>query len=257
MFHVTDYNTFEKAWLDYLAVYNETADQLECRSLFCSIKDYAPCTFEQFLAQLKRSVILSTKKLSMPELMELASFDGRNKEQAKAVALKYFRILICNQSESLDYCFADRRACIAFYLTFGTIRQFLEMPDKDKNENLLCRKFIDSYLNCSINDNMEILNNFTFYHGWQDQKPKKVVPIGENRDVAILCDQLYGKGKWGLWRNELYQRHIEDFKNIAILCMPDPQLTHKNQVDLMQQMIGELEHNNFVLENRAQQINKT
>ena len=86
MFHVTDYNTFEKAWLDYLAVYNETADQLECRSLFCSIKDYAPCTFEQFLAQLKRSVILSTKKLSMPELMELASFDGRTKEQAKAVA---------------------------------------------------------------------------------------------------------------------------------------------------------------------------
>lgn len=248
MFHNSDYTIFEKNWQLYNSYYNKDITNEQISNIFCIVKDFAPCTIEQFCVQIKRSIALCPTILKIQDLMELASFDGNTKEQAKGIASKRWRVLFSNISDDCDYCFADMRACIAFYLCFGSIQQFSQCcsgSDGYKNEPFLCKRFVENYISCSINDNLEILKHFTFYFGWQNVEPRKVIPIGNIKDVKKLCDSNYGSGKWGLWRKDLFKKHEKDFDELytsgKITSSADIQ---KAQLELMATVISRLENEN-------------
>jgi hypothetical protein len=248
MFHDSDYITFEKTWQAYNGYYGKEISKEQINHLFGIIQDFAPCTIEQFSVQIKRSIALCPTILKIQDLMELASFDGNTKEQAKGIASKRWRVLFSNISDDCDYCFADMRACIAFYLCFGSIEQFSQCCsglDGYKNEPFLCKRFVENYLSCSINDNVEILKHFTFYFGWQNVEPRKVIPIGNIGDVKKLCDSNYGSGNWGLWRKDLFKKHEKDFDELytsgKITSSADIQ---KAQLELMATVISNLENKN-------------
>lgn len=248
MFYDSDYITFEKTWQLYNSYYNKNITNEQISNTFCLIKDFAPCTIEQFCVQIHRAIALYPNILKIQDLMELASFDGNTQAQAKGIASKRWRVLFSNISDDCDYCFADMRACIAFYLCFGSIQQFSQCCsglDGCKNEPFLCKRFIENYVSCSINDNLEILKHFTFYFGWQNVEPRKVIPIGNIGDVKKLCDYNYGSGKWGLWRKDLFQKYEKDFDDLytsgKITSSADIQTA---QVELMATVISNLENQN-------------
>jgi hypothetical protein len=248
MFYESDYITFAKAWQGYNEYYGKETSKEQIHHLFCIIKDFAPCTIEQFSVQIHRSMALDPNILKIQELMELASFDGNTKEQAKGIAAKRWRVLCSNVSDYCDYCFADIRACISFYLCFGSIQQFSQCCsglDNYKNEPYLCKRFIDNYLSCSINDNMEILRHFTFHFGLQTVEPRKVIPIGNLEDVRRLCDSQYGSGKWGLWRQDLFKKYEKDFDDLyASGKITNSADIHSAQVQMMATVISNIENKN-------------
>lgn len=251
MFLNSDYNAFEKTWQTYNGYYGKELSREQIHHLFCIIKDFAPCTLEQFSVQIKRSIALCPTILKIQDIMELASFDGNTKEQAKAIASKRWRVLCSNVSDYCDYCFSDIRACISFYLCFGSIQQLSQCcsgSDSYKNEPFLCKRFVENYISCSINDNLEILRHFTFYLGWQNVEPRKVIPIGNIEDVRRLCDSQYGSGKWGLWRKDLFQKHEKDFDGLytsgKITSVADIQ---REQLALMATVISKLENENHMI----------
>lgn len=245
MFRDTDYNIFIENWIAYNAFFSVNKTPAECGDLFNAVKDFAPCTILQFEKQIKRNIAfgISPDKNSLYDLMLLASFDGRSKEQAKSIACKRWRILFQNADDKYDLCFSDIRACIAFYISFGTVKDFLNIQDKDKNENYLCKRFVDNYITCEINDNSDILNLYSIQKGWQKEQPRRVIVIGDLSEAKDLCNRYYGNNNWCSWRSDLYNRYYDlyfkDLQNREMV--EDKEKINRERVALMQKVIDELE----------------
>lgn len=213
MFTTQDYNAFVCDWTDFKESYTDKTTEAECRRLFERIRN-APCRYADFAKQLQEAIMTFADEPSIPELIELAKFQGRTKEEARAYANKLWRIIFSNRDISFDYCFSDPRACIAFYISFGSMDSFFDQRDKDKNETFLCKRFADNYLSVNINDNYEILQNFSIQHGTQRDEVRRVVPIGDVSEAAEMCNFHYGAGNFAFWREDLYRRNLERFKKV-------------------------------------------
>ncbi len=253
MFNTNDYNIFEKYWMFYNSQKGQQITHDDCRMLFDMVKEFAPCNIAQFIQQVRRSLALNPKVLTIQELFEQASFGGRSKDEAKGYAAKLWRIIYTNRNPAYDYCFADQRACVGFYVSFGTMQEFFHIKGKEEKENVLCNRFVNNYMSCNVNDSLEIVQNFTIQKGFQDNLIRRVVPIGKTSEVTAICDRHYGADKWALWRNDFYTTYYKQFfEKFHLMEGKDHQSHDKERVALMQQVIMELEGHNsgLMLENK-------
>ena len=253
MFHDSDYTTFMANWVAYHANFIADPQQKikitelkkqECAQIFGLIKNYAPCTISQFERQIKRNIAfgITPEQTNLREIMELASFDGYTKEQAKSHVARLWRDLLSNLDVSLDYCFSDLRFCIGFYLAFGAMKDFRNIKITHDNENVIFKRLIDNYLSCSINENTDILKVFSIQTGWQKSKIRRVVIIGNEIDAKNLCDRFYGAGNWCKWRNDLYNQYYEThFEAIDYQMDKTPDEKDIERIKLMEEVIAELQ----------------
>lgn len=244
MFLDRDYNAFHNIWLGYNQSFNIPITDDDCLSFFNMVKDFAPCTIDQFVKQIRKNIAfgIAPNQTSFKDLTDLASFDGRTREQIKAHVSKLWRVFNLNLDIALDYCFSDLRFCIAIYLSFGTVEKYLDFKDKKDKENLYFKLLLDNYIGCSINDNFDIIQNYSIQQGWQKSDPRRVVIIGDHADGVKICDRFFGTNHWKEWRNDIYNQYYHShFKKLDLQSSIDHIDRRRECLDLMEKVIKELE----------------
>ena len=244
MFLDRDFNTFKHFWLVYNQSFNIQITDNDCLDFFNLVKDFAPCTLEQFVKQIRKNIAfgIAPNQISFKDLTDLASFDGRTKEQIKAHVSKLWRVFNLNLDIALDYCFSDLRFCIAMYLSFGSVEKFIALNDNKEKESFLFKSVLDNYIGCSINDNFDIIQNYSIQQGWQKSDPRRVVIIGDRTDGAKICDRFFGTDRWKEWRNDIYNKYYQShFQKLDIQSSTDHIDRRGECLDLMEKVIQELE----------------
>lgn len=200
MFSDNDYTKFKTYWKAYMEMHGEALDDDTCRDKFDKVKHYAPCTITEFCTQIERSMATCPKKLSMPELFELAKYNGRTKDEAKSYALKLWRVFLDNNDPFTDVIFSDNRACIAFYVCFGDVNSYSDIPLKLRNDNFDGKKFAENYVSCIVDDNQDVLQKYTVMRRRFSASCEivRVTVIGELQKGLAIANAFYGQDHYVL-----------------------------------------------------------
>lgn len=199
-----DYNIFISKWHEYLSfsgINEELKNQLMTK---IAIKN-AKCTVDEFVYTVSALMQSSISGRTLEDVLKVAHRQWLTKEDISSKALGIYRTLTLNARANMDFVFGDERACMSFYLVFGSLDKFLK-SDLEEKDSFYADRFIDCYINANVNDYFDVIKANQIMFSQSRTKPfnrQEVCFIGDIKNAKNIADSFYGENMYVIYRADI------------------------------------------------------
>lgn len=200
----TDYNIFADKWNEYLMFSGSNFNKKKMLLTMLAIKN-AKCTKKEFAATVDTLIASDIKNKSLESVLMMSQYQWMTIDDIKTRAFGIYRTLTLNARANMDFVFGDERACMSFYLVFGSLDKFLK-SDLEEKDSFYADRFIDCYINANVNDYFDVIKANQIMFSQSRTKPfnrQEVCFIGDIKNAKNIADSFYGENMYVIYRTDI------------------------------------------------------